>query len=92
LGTDECFSHRHLKTNGDRPERMLGLSFDITKRKLAEEALSSMNRRVIEAEERERDRIANYLHENIGQRLTLFAIAIERLKDARPFVRPARCT
>ena len=63
---------------------MLGVSFDITKRKLAEEALSGMNRRVIEAEERERDRIAKDLHENIGQRLTLLAIAIEQLMNGFP--------
>jgi len=69
--------------NGN-PERMLGVSFDITKRKLAEEALSGMNRRVIEAEERERDRIAKDLHENIGQRLTLLAIAIEQLMNGFP--------
>jgi PAS domain S-box-containing protein len=69
--------------NGD-PERMLGVALDITKRKLAEEAISSMNRRVIEAEERERDRIAKDLHENIGQRLALLAIAIEQLKNEFP--------
>ena len=66
------------------PERMLGVSLDITERKLAEEALSSMNRRVIEAEERERDRIARDLHENVGQRLALLAIAIEQLKNDFP--------
>ena len=69
--------------NGN-PERMLGVSLDITERKLAEEALSCMNRRVIEAEERERDRIAKDLHENIGQRLALLAIAIEQLKNDLP--------
>ena len=69
--------------NGN-PERMLGVSLDITERKLAEEALSGMNRRVIEAEERERDRIAKDLHENVGQRLALLAIAIEQLKDDFP--------
>ena len=69
--------------NGN-PERMLGVSLDITERKLAEEALSGMNRRVIEAEERERDRIARDLHENAGQRLALLAIAIEQLKNELP--------
>jgi signal transduction histidine kinase len=72
--------------NGN-PERMLGVSLDITERKLAEEALSCMNRRVIEAEERERDRIARDLHENVGQRLALLAIAIEQLKNDFP-IRP----
>ena len=66
------------------PERMLGVSLDITERKLAEEALSDINRRVIEAEERERDRVAKDLHENVGQRLALLAIAIEQLKNDFP--------
>ena len=69
--------------NGN-PERMLGVSLDITERKLAEEALSSMSRRVIEAEERERNRIAKDLHEDIGQRLALLAIAVEQLKIDLP--------
>jgi K+-sensing histidine kinase KdpD len=49
-------------------------------RKLAEEALFSVSHRVIEAEERERQRIAKDLHEDIGQRLGLLAIEIEQLK------------
>jgi signal transduction histidine kinase len=69
--------------NGN-PERMLGVSLDITKRKFAEEALSCMNRRVIEAEERERDRIARDLHENVRQRLAFLAIAIVQLKNDFP--------
>jgi PAS domain S-box-containing protein len=69
--------------SGD-PERMLGVSLDITERKQAEEALSRMNRKVIEAEERERNRIATDLHEDIGQRLALLAIAIEQLKNDLP--------
>jgi signal transduction histidine kinase len=63
---------------------MLGVLLDITERKLAEDALSCMNRRVIEAEERERDRIAKDLHENVGQRLALLAIAIQELKNDLP--------
>ena len=69
--------------NGN-PERMLGVSLDITERKRAEEALSCMNRRVIEAEERERNRIARDLHEDVGQRLALLANAIEQLKNDFP--------
>lgn len=66
----------------DTAGRILGLrgtAQDITDRKRIEEALASTNRRVIEAEERERSRIAMDLHEDIGQRLTLLAIEIERL-------------
>jgi len=65
-------------------DRVACILQDITERKRAEEALSSMNRRVIEAEERERDRIARDLHENIGQRLALLAIGIEQLKSDLP--------
>jgi signal transduction histidine kinase len=39
---------------------------------------------VIEAEERERNRIARDLHEDVGQRLALLAIAIEQLKNDFP--------
>jgi signal transduction histidine kinase len=48
-------------------------------RKQAEEAVSSVSYRVIEAEEQERQRIAQDLHEGAGQRLTLLAIEIEQL-------------
>ena len=51
-----------------------------TVRKQAEEALSSVSYRVIEAEERERQRIAHDLHENIGQRVTMLLLQIEKLK------------
>jgi PAS domain S-box-containing protein len=73
----------YYATNGD-PERMLGMAADISERKLAEEALSGVSRRVIEAEERERNRIARDLHEDIGQRLALLAVEIEQLKTDPP--------
>ncbi len=53
-------------------------------RKQAEEALSSVSHRVIEAEERERHRIASDLHEDIGQRLTLLSIEIQQLGADTP--------
>src|SRR5580692_1228700 len=65
-------------------DRVACILQDITESKRAEEALSSMNRRVIEAEERERNRIARDLHEDIGQRLALLAIGIEQLKNDHP--------
>jgi signal transduction histidine kinase len=49
-------------------------------RKQAEEALSSVSYRVIEAEEQERQRIAKDLHENIGQRLIMLSLQIEKLQ------------
>lgn len=49
-------------------------------RKQAEDAFSSVSYKVIKAEEAERHRIANDLHEGIGQRLTLLALEIEQVK------------
>ncbi len=64
--------------------RMVGMVADVTERKRAQEALSSLSRRAIEAEEREHNRIARDLHEDIGQRLALLAIEIEQLKTEAP--------
>ena len=57
---------------------------DITERKLAEEALSSVNGRLIEAQESERARIARELHDDIGQRLAMLTTALEQVKRLEP--------
>jgi len=62
--------------------RMIGMVADITERKLAEEALSNLTRRLIEAQETERARIARDLHDDIGQRLALLSVTVEQLKDS----------
>jgi PAS domain S-box-containing protein len=59
--------------------RIVGMVADITERKLAEEALVDMSRRLIEAQEQERSRIARELHDDIGQRLALLAVELEQL-------------
>ena len=64
--------------------RMVGMVADANERKLAEEALSSVSKRVIEAEEQQRSRIARELHEDIGQRLALLAIEIDQLRNDAP--------
>jgi signal transduction histidine kinase len=53
-------------------------------RKMAEEALSSVNRRLIDAEERERARIARDLHDDIGQRVALLHVKFEQLRTDLP--------
>jgi PAS domain S-box-containing protein len=57
---------------------------DITERKAAEAALASVSRRLIEAQEQERTRIARELHDDISQRLALLTIELERLLEASP--------
>ena len=59
---------------------------DITQRKLAEDALSSMNGRLIEAQESERARIARELHDDIGQRLAVLSIMLGQVKGLQPDV------
>jgi PAS domain S-box-containing protein len=63
------------------PVRLVGMVADITQRKLAEEALSSVSRRLIEAQEAERARIARDLHDDIGQRLALLSVELEQLRE-----------
>jgi PAS domain S-box-containing protein len=52
---------------------------DITQRKLTEAALESLSRRLIEAQEQERTRIARELHDDVGQRLAMLAVELEQL-------------
>jgi PAS domain S-box-containing protein len=59
----------------------IGSCVDITDRKLAETALANVNHRMIEAQERERTRIARELHDDIGQRLALLAINLAQLQQ-----------
>jgi PAS domain S-box-containing protein len=54
----------------------IGSCVDVTDRKLAEEALSGVNRKLIEAQERERTRIARELHDDIAQRLALLTVEL----------------
>jgi PAS domain S-box-containing protein len=61
--------------------RIVGMVADINDRKLAEEALASVSRRLIEVQEAERVRIARDLHDDFGQRLAICAIALERVKQ-----------
>ena len=54
---------------------------DITERKRLEEALRGMSRKLIEAQEHERARIARELHDDINQRLAMLAVELEQLKE-----------
>ena len=56
----------------------IGSCLDITDRKLAEEALGSIGRKLIEAHEEERTWIARELHDDIAQRIALLAVELER--------------
>jgi two-component system sensor histidine kinase UhpB len=52
---------------------------DITERKLAEQALRALTRRLVQAEETERRRIARELHDRVGQNLSALNINLDIL-------------
>jgi len=56
----------------------IGSCLDVTERKLAEEALASIGRRLIEAHEQERAWIGRELHDDISQSLALLAVELDR--------------
>src|SRR5262252_2489505 len=58
--------------------RVIGMVADITLRRRAEEALSAVSQRLIEAQEAERARIARDLHDDFGQRLALLRVALDQ--------------
>jgi PAS domain S-box-containing protein len=62
----------------------IGSAIDVTERKLAEVALSTVSQRLIEAHEEERTRIARELHDDINQRLALLAVDLGRLQRNLP--------
>lgn len=61
------------------PQCVVGEVLDTSERNRAEETLSNMNRRLIEAQEQERVRIARELHDDITQRMALVTVELEEI-------------
>jgi PAS domain S-box-containing protein len=62
----------------------IGSCIDVTERKAAEEALSNISRKLIEAHEEERTWIARELHDDFNQRITLLAVSLAGVKKDLP--------
>jgi PAS domain S-box-containing protein len=67
----------------------IGTAVDITERKLAEEVLSTVSQKLIEAHEEESTRIARELHDDINQRLTVVSVRLGYLNQCPPASAPA---
>jgi PAS domain S-box-containing protein len=76
-------SRAYFEEHG-RMKRLVGMILDVTERKQAEQALSSISGKLIEAQEQERTRVARELHDDINQRLALLNIDIEEIKQNPP--------
>jgi PAS domain S-box-containing protein len=67
---------------------ILILTEDITRSKEAEETLSDMTRKLIEAQEQERARIGRELHDDINQRLAMLSLELEQLEENPSEIQP----
>jgi PAS domain S-box-containing protein len=57
----------------------VGSAVDVTERKLAEAALSTLSQRLLDAQEEERAHLARELHDDINQRLSLLHLRLDAL-------------
>ena len=62
----------------------IGSATDITDLKTARATLSSLNRRLMEAQEQERSRVARELHDDVCQQMTMLALELDRLGKSLP--------
>lgn len=67
-----------------KPLRLRGVNVDITDLKRVKTELSQLTERLLKAQEEERQRLARELHDDIGQRLSLLIIGLDRLKHELP--------
>jgi PAS domain S-box-containing protein len=71
------------RVNGDGSfAGFIGSAIDVTDQKLAQQALEKVSGQLIGAQEKERSRIARELHDDIGQRLALLAMELDRANSS----------
>jgi PAS domain S-box-containing protein len=78
------FRGQVFRDDQGRPLRLRGVNVDITDLKQAKMELLQLTERLIRAQEEERQRLARELHDDIGQRLSLLIIGLDRLKQQLP--------
>ena len=85
-GTEKwvLFRGKVYRDTRGRPLRLRGVNVDITELKQAKLELVELTERLIQAQESERQRLARELHDDIGQRLSLLIIGLDRLRHGLP--------
>jgi len=74
------------RLNGDGSfAGFIGSAIDVTEQKIAQEALEKVSGQLIEAQEKERTRIARELHDDICQRLALLSMELEQANRDRGY-------
>ncbi|MGC2526978.1 MAG: PAS domain S-box protein [Candidatus Acidiferrum sp.] len=64
--------------------RMVSLVADVSERKLTEETFSRFSRRLIQAHEQERTRVAAELHDDLSQRMALLQVGLGQFEQDVP--------
>ncbi|MCF8143338.1 MAG: PAS domain-containing protein [Deltaproteobacteria bacterium] len=77
-----------LKNSGGEVEGFIQIGRDITRQKMAEARIHTLSQQLLKAQENERERISQYLHDHVGQELSLIKIGCETLLDGYPDVAP----
>ena len=67
---------------------LLFLAALMVERRRAEESLRDISSRLIDAQEKERRRIAHELHDDLGQRLAFLHLKLSGLGESEPMLRP----
>src|SRR4029453_7810938 len=70
-----------VRDAGGRAIKMVGACIDVTEQKTAKAALRALTRRLVQAEETERRRIARELHDRVGQNLSALNINLDILLE-----------
>jgi two-component system sensor histidine kinase UhpB len=68
-----------VRDTGGRALKLIAACLDVTEQRAAEAALQSLTRRLVQAEESERRRIAGELHDRVGQTLSALNINLDIL-------------
>jgi signal transduction histidine kinase len=88
-----------LNRQGREPARLVAMVEDITERKISEQKLVELQRRVvaltnrfIHVQDEERRLMARELHDDVGQRLSLLLMQLEHMRRRLPAASPERGT